>query len=287
MKFLENVLLEKPFIWAHRNITIDESGFTAFHAHPGLEFLYVEQGTGHILIDKRIMPIKAETLYMFQPYQLHRVHAVASENQPYIRHILVVDPYVFEPYLAPFPDLRGYFGKLWKENLPSQAFDVGEMKSLYNLFHEEFEGGTHLRSIEGVAVTLLCLIRFARSASPDTKDTAFHKSVLRRTGLAEQAMTWLESHFQEEFHLPELASRLHVSPFYLSRIFKQDTGNTIQEYVMAKRLREACMLLQNTEYSMTYTAERVGFTSSSHFIHAFKKHIGITPLQYRKHWRQM
>ncbi|MGG1555766.1 AraC family transcriptional regulator [Paenibacillus ferrarius] len=287
MKFLENVLSDKPFIWAHRNITMDESGFTSFHAHPGLEFLYVEQGAGHILIDKRIMPIKAETLYIFQPYQLHRVHAAASETQPYIRNVLVVDPYVFEPYLAPFPDLRSYFGKLWKEDLPSQAFDVGEMKSLYHLFHEEFKGEADARSIENVAVTLLCLIRFARNASPESKDAAWHKPVLRKTGLAEQAMTWLESHFQEDFHLPDLAAQLHVSPFYLSRIFKQDTGNTIQEYVMARRLREACILLQNTDYSMTYIAERVGFTSSSYFIHTFKKHVGITPLQYRKQGRHM
>lgn len=287
MRFLENVLSNKPFIWAYRKITTDESGFTSFHAHPGIEFLYVEQGTGHILIDNRIMPIEAQTLYIFQPYQLHRVHAVADETQPYVRHVLVVDPHVFEPYVAPFPHLSSYFSKLWKGELPSQAFDVKEMKSLYHLLQEEFIRGTPARHLEDVAATVLGLLRLARNASTESKDASWHQPVLRKAGLAEQAMAWLESHYQEDSHLSELASHLHVSPFYLSRTFKRDTGNTIQEYLIAKRLREACMILQNTDHSMTYTAEQVGFTSSSYFIHAFKKHIGITPLQYRKQWRHL
>ncbi|MGG1514592.1 AraC family transcriptional regulator [Paenibacillus oryzisoli] len=281
MKFLENVLKNKPFIFSYRNMTEDKSGYTSFHAHPGLEFLYVEQGTGHMIVDNRIMPIKPQTMYMFQPYQLHRVHAEASENQPYVRNILVIDPYVLEPFLSPFGELRGYFHRLWKDALPVQAFEMGGLAPMYELLHTEMQYGSSQKQMEHVALAVLDIVRAVRAVGKDVLDT--HKQPIHRnTGLSEQAMAWLERHYQEDFSLSRLAVQLHVSPFYLSRLFKQDTGNTIQEYVTAKRLREACLLLQHTDHSITYIAERVGLTSASYFIHAFKKHIGLTPLQYRK-----
>ncbi|RAP75904.1 AraC family transcriptional regulator [Paenibacillus montanisoli] len=285
MKLIDNVLRSHPYLFAHRNVTTDNGGYAVFHAHQGLELLYVEQGEGHFILENRIMPIKPQTLYLFQPFQLHRVHAPASPQNPYIRSVLVVEPFFLESYLSAFPEFKTFFQRIWKVELPEQAFELPDLASQFGLMDQELRqlNGTQAAEIAAMGtISILRRLRIVMEASVGRKEARSP----RKTELTEQAMAWLDVNFKEEFSLSRLAAELHLSPYYLSHLFKQDTGNSLTEYLTAKRLREACLLLQSTELPVAIIAERVGFATASHFIHTFKKHIGVTPYKYRKEVRE-
>lgn len=80
----------------------------------------------------------------------------------------------------------------------------------------------------------------------------------------------------------ELASMVHISPGYLGRIFKKETGYALSDYIIEKRISVAKQLLTKTNLSITAVAERVGITYSSYFTKLFKDKVGVTPQEYRQ-----
>lgn len=107
----------------------------------------------------------------------------------------------------------------------------------------------------------------------------------RQTGgkaLTEAALDYLNTHSTEKFSLEKLAGALFVNGSYLMRTFKRQTGITPLAYHQAVRCKNARELLTTTDLSISKIGETVGFVSSSHFTHVFRKIEGCTPSEYRK-----
>ncbi|MCQ2982509.1 MAG: response regulator [Treponemataceae bacterium] len=79
----------------------------------------------------------------------------------------------------------------------------------------------------------------------------------------------------------EIAAMVHISPGYLSRVFKKETGMSLSDYIMQKRIAVAKQLLAKTGLSITAITERVGLNYSSYFTKIFKEQTGLTPQEYR------
>ena len=80
----------------------------------------------------------------------------------------------------------------------------------------------------------------------------------------------------------ELAKRYKVSYSYFSRTFKQMMNMSFKEYINYLRINEAQRLLLTTGKSITDSSMEMGFSSPSHFINVFRRHMGRAPKQYRK-----
>jgi two-component system response regulator YesN len=82
--------------------------------------------------------------------------------------------------------------------------------------------------------------------------------------------------------LPVIADYCHISPSYLSRIFKDKKGYTITEQVNRTRIEEARHLLQVSNSTIEEIAKMVGFSDRSYFCKVFKKQVGLSPSDYKK-----
>ncbi|WP_050698738.1 response regulator [Anaeromassilibacillus senegalensis] len=80
-----------------------------------------------------------------------------------------------------------------------------------------------------------------------------------------------------------LAGEVFLNPDYLGRLFKKETGTSINDYLVGARLQEAKRLLRQTEYSIGEIASRVGYSNFSYFSKLFKTETGYTPNEYRLH----
>lgn len=103
--------------------------------------------------------------------------------------------------------------------------------------------------------------------------------------LIQNITAYLDEHFTEPVSLPELGSRFHMSHYYLSHVFKSETGLSPMKYVLHRKIGEAQNLLMNTTQPLGEIGERLGFSDSCHFSSMFKKYIGITPSKYRQHFQ--
>lgn len=99
------------------------------------------------------------------------------------------------------------------------------------------------------------------------------------------AMDYISEHLHNRIRIEEVAEYLQISPAYLSRAFKAETGMTFTDYINRKKVEEATGLLSYSEYNDLEISNLLGFSSQSYFIKIFKKYTGTTPRDYKKKYR--
>ena len=109
----------------------------------------------------------------------------------------------------------------------------------------------------------------------------FMKKLTGGEALAKAAQNYIETHSKEKFSLDEMAAALYVNGSYLLRTFKSYMHMTPLYYHHSVRCTKAKELLLQTNRSISEIGEMVGFVSSSHFSHIFRKTEGCTPREYR------
>lgn len=83
-----------------------------------------------------------------------------------------------------------------------------------------------------------------------------------------------------------LADKVHLSVNYLRNIFKENTGDSLSGYITQKKLELICDLLQNSDMPLSDISDKLGFSTKNYFFTFFKKHMGMTPNDYRRKWKE-
>lgn len=97
----------------------------------------------------------------------------------------------------------------------------------------------------------------------------------------QKIITLIDSDLTADLSLSALASMQNVSASYLSSLFKQETGQTITDYVNRKRIESAKHLLETTTLQVQTVAQHCGILDVHYFSRVFKKYTGKTPKEYR------
>ena len=101
----------------------------------------------------------------------------------------------------------------------------------------------------------------------------------------EQCKEYIRKYYHQKICIPDIAEALGVSESHLSRIFKKETGESIQKYSMHMRIERAENLLKYSEASLTEISEYLCFSSQSHFGKVFKVYKNMTPKLYRDYYK--
>ncbi|MGI6566046.1 MAG: PocR ligand-binding domain-containing protein [Limnochordia bacterium] len=113
-------------------------------------------------------------------------------------------------------------------------------------------------------------------------DEVYAAAESRDLPVIRQAVSYIKEHFREELTLEDVAQEVHFSPFYVSRLFKEELGLTFIEYLTKIRIDEAKRLLLETNKTVSEIADLVGYQDPSYFTKVFKKREGVTPTQFRR-----
>lgn len=96
------------------------------------------------------------------------------------------------------------------------------------------------------------------------------------------AIEYIHSHFRSDIDVDTLAQMEHMSCTAFRTAFKNHTGVSPNEYIIAQRISAACRLLSQTDMSVSAVAAEVGYGDQYYFSRIFKKKVGMPPLRYRK-----
>ena len=108
-----------------------------------------------------------------------------------------------------------------------------------------------------------------------------HRNVASSKQVA-QAIDYIYVHIMDRITVNELAAAISISPTHLSRIFKQETGISVSEYIRQRKIDMAKNLLRFSGYDYVEIAVMLSYSSQSHFIQHFRSQTGMTPKAYRK-----
>src|SRR5918911_3083301 len=97
-----------------------------------------------------------------------------------------------------------------------------------------------------------------------------------------RARDLVDSRYAEPLDLDALARAAHVSPRHFSRSFRETFGETPHQYLLTRRIERARHLLRTTDLRVAEVCLAVGFNSVGSFTSTFRRHVGVSPTEYRR-----
>ncbi|MDD3167924.1 MAG: response regulator [Eubacteriales bacterium] len=100
-------------------------------------------------------------------------------------------------------------------------------------------------------------------------------------GLTRRAKEYIKTNYSKSITLEDVAREINVSPQYLSKLFKEETGENFIDYLTGIRIRIAKSLLEADELSVKEICYSIGYSDPNYFSRTFKKIVGSTPTEYK------
>ena len=131
------------------------------------------------------------------------------------------------------------------------------------------------------------IIKYRDHAVEELTGQVEKKKSRKTSSYVERCRDYVGKHYREKIYLSEIADTLGLSETYLSRLFRKETGERLQDYIVNVRLEHAANLLRYSEESISKIAEYVNFSSQSYMGKVFKEKYEMSPKQYREQKRPM
>lgn len=93
---------------------------------------------------------------------------------------------------------------------------------------------------------------------------------------------YIDKHYSSNIGRDEIAAAVCIAPSYLSKQFREETGQSLREYINSKRIDAAKQLMSTTKLNLTDIALQVGFENIPYFSTVFKKYCGVSPSEWKE-----
>ncbi|MDZ8117609.1 AraC family transcriptional regulator [Pontiella agarivorans] len=271
------------------------------HRHEYFEMLYVEKGA---LVNKfkgTEIVMKPGDMLIMKPYVLHLLDD-ASRKKGRKAFCCSFLPQAVDSDIQSLEALKGscspnrYFFKpfisLADEGISAVQlkFDAEKRKKVAELLsalkeqtQDTSERGTALTRYHFLALLSFLTEEYERHEGVDqTVQADLSVPVSRYLEGLRKTLNYIHDHYAEPLALEDMAAMSGASETYFCRLFKHETGMTFLNYLNGLRIERACVLLRDTTDNALDICYEVGFNDYTHFGRQFKKHVGMSPADYRK-----
>lgn len=265
------------FIWkGTRQRDRDEANY---HSHDHPELAFVLSGTGRYRIEDEIYSVQEGDLLIFNPGVRHQaLHSPEAELPATEFFVGLTDIRLqgLPPNFLPVPE--GEHMLHTTGELRQKLFRIcASMEAEQSVCRQ----GKYFMLKTYMMQMVLLLIR--EQCEPIEKTTGCAFESVNKKYVVEQIVTYFEEHYSEKLSLDQIAENMYLSPFYISKIFKSETGEPPIRHLINIRLEKAKELLEDGyKGSIQEVAALVGYDDAYHFSKLFKKYYGITPSQARR-----
>jgi AraC-like DNA-binding protein len=265
-----------------RSITIrPHTRFVAFpeHTHDYVEMVYMCQGSTTHTVNGQVLVLQAGDL-LFLGQNARQSIAPAGERDLAVNFI--VRPSFFSATLPLWGEEETPLRRFILSCLTGQSesgwllFHVGDVVCIQNLLENLVDSLLHESSNRQTVLRLTMSLLFAQLLQYTQRaELSSQTQTLLLT-----ALRYIETHYTDG-SLGELAKTQHYELSTLSRLIRQQTGQSYTELVQEKRLSQAAWLLKNTDKHVSEIAALVGYENKSYFHRLFTARFGASPRQYR------
>ena len=116
----------------------------------------------------------------------------------------------------------------------------------------------------------------------DAGNNILVKQKEKSTSVVKKSVQYIDEHFTKDLSLDDISREMNISPYYYSKIFKDEMGINFVEYLTTKRMDYAKELLGNHAKSIKEVCVQSGYGDPNYFSRIFKKYEGMTPSEYRE-----
>ncbi|MFZ5988747.1 MAG: AraC family transcriptional regulator [Bacillota bacterium] len=248
------------------------------HFHDKYEIYYLVSGERHYFIKDRVFLIKKGHLVFVNEGEMHKT---TDAGAPDHQRILL---YFTKDFLRmPESPLNGIMDLLVKRQYCVLGLSLKEQQYTEKLINDMYE--EIKKQSLGFEIcllgTLMRLLVFMARCLRHHDENAYVSTSPKHEKISE-IVRYINTHYMEPLSIPKLSDLFYISPYYLSRVFKETTGFTLVEYINNVRIKEAQKLIVHPGLKVIEAAEKTGFGSLAHFNRVFRNIAGCSPLKYRK-----
>jgi len=246
------------------------------HFHRIYEIYYLYKNELNYFIGDKTFQVKEGTVIIVPPNTIHSTRSINHNSRK--RFLLYIPESYVSEFLTEEPDLL--------KRLEIEPFVIPPAKRkhiekiflyLLNEFKSAEASTVMLKSLLGEL-----LVTLYRISTENESNTIKYETIDKKSSQIISIANYINSNYNQNISLETLSKKFFLHPAYISRAFKKVLNINLVDYIKSVRIKEACVLLKNSESDISDIAINTGFESSSSFIRTFKSIVGITPLQYRK-----
>lgn len=232
--------------------------------------LYIHHGSMTIEYDGSCETVAAGDVLLFDPFMRYRLD---GEDESSCDYLYIRFTFRFEPDRSIRDDLRQ--PRLDDRQTPGLRDQLDVIAKLFESLDTRAADDTRLAAARLAAhQAVLTLVQSITTREPAT-DAA------RENDLVRHVRRFLARHVNGPISLTQVASAFHLSQAHLTRRFRDATGMTIKQCHEAMRLQRAADQLVHSDRTVTQVADDLGFSTVHHLSRRFKRHFGVSPIQYR------
>lgn len=257
-----------PFIF-HEDFHKQHSGIANWHDNT--EFLYCIEGEGVVNSDSNSIEMKKGDTIVINARCLHTI----SSGTLVRYHCLIIDNSFFKDNGIKIEEIT-FDERFYDGDAQRLMLKIAECMKAHDVEY-------YVAEIRLAVLEYMCHVLKNHS----------HKSYIKREKISKgytavlDTIEYINNHFSEKLTLEDLSSRAGFSRYHFSRIFKENTGVTIIEYINARRCDNAGYLLRETAKTISQISMECGFESPSYFAKAFSSAYGLLPSEYRKRYSRL
>lgn len=259
------------------------------HQHSFIELNYVYSGTCKQIINGNKIILKEGDLCLLDKNVKHEI-ASASENDIII-NILIRTSYFDAALLQRLSGndlLTDFFvHAIYEQKRDSRyiIFSHGENNRLKDLIIQAYIEYSNQEICSNEAINSYILLIFTELLRMYHRSPQSVKKPQSKKIVIAEILAYMEENYVS-LTLEKTAKKFHFHPNHLTRLLKSHVGKTFMNISHQLKIKNACILLANTDLTIEQIANQVGYTNHTFFYKSFKKFHGVTPAVYRKNIRK-
>ncbi len=266
------------FDYQKRTLTMD---FQHFHTYYEM-YVLLDDAAAHV-IEGEYFSLSYGDLVLLSPMKLHK--SVYPEHEGPKKRLVIAFRFPSNP--PGFERQTKRLLSLFEETVPIYRFDLPLQQQIFALFNEIYRlGSQQLPGSDLIIHHTFQELLWIMHTNRKTNRYAKQASINSITQKIYEVTGYLHTHYQEELPLELIAKQFSVSPYYLSRRFKEVTGTTYITYLQVIRIRNAQNLLLYSTKTIKDICNSCGFPSFSQFNRVFHKYCAMSPTEFRKNTDQ-
>lgn len=264
-----------------------DSKIRFLHCHDGYEVLMMKRGNVGMQIEDRTITLQPGDIVLIPPYVFH--FACQQSSDTYCRVVLNMKETVIQSLIARDESYRHITDVFYQTPDYHIHVNGSTLRQLIDIACalEAASGskadayGANILSKSLLSIILVILNRQAASSVapilPQTQAPSMPKVVT-------DVIHYVDQNLAGDLSVSGIAESVHLNSVYLTRLFRQYSGLSLQQYIIEKRLAEAKRMLRNGQ-SPTDVCYACGFNNYSNFSRTFTNHVKISPRQYQENSR--
>ena len=252
----------------------------ALHAHDFFETYLFIKGNATYIVEHNRYILSPGDILIIPPNTLHQLY-IRDSSEEYERYVLWLNANYIDSLSSSKTNLAQQLSEVKTSNnylIHNAQLSTTVCKLMKELILLDNDHSFGMDIASNIAITniLLSINKYLLSGIDNITLTYNTKSQNPRIS---EIISLVDNNLAGDLTLDNIANQLFISKYYLTRLFKNETGTPLHQYIVKKRLVYAKELInQNMPISKVF--QKAGFSDYSHFFRAFKNEFHVTPKEY-------